>query len=293
MAAGRLAWVLNLDADLELGARARYAPTKKVLAAMRPHVEALRGSLLGPDDMLVDETTPPDSAKARVGRAFCPTPRALAILRRAGAVPEPHPNVAVLREVNGRAFCTSLGPTLEGGAFVTDLHEAVRKLEGAPPFADAWRIKRAHGMSGRGQRVVRAGQLANDDLVFLRAGLAEAGVQIEPNVTIEAEYGLHGVLAQDGSLELGRIVRQICDARGQWTKTELAAHVPSSIVAAFEDEVRRVGKALSEAGYFGPFGVDGFSYRDARGETLFQPRSEINARYSMGFGIGLRGEGKG
>lgn len=290
MATSRLAWVLNLDADLELGSKARYAPTKNVLTAMRPHVEALRASLMGPDDVLVDESTAPGSAKGRIGRAFSPTPRAIAMLLRAGAEPEPYADVSVLREVNGRAFCTSLGPTLEGGAFVTDLDDAVAKLGEPPPFADAWRIKRAYGMSGRGQRVVRGsvgGTLANDDLAFLRAGLAEAGVQIEPNVSIETEYGLHGLLARDGALKLGRIVRQICDPRGQWSRTELAENVPTSIATPFEEEVGRVGRALTTAGYFGPFGVDGFSYRDARGVTLFQPRSEINARYSMGFGIGF------
>lgn len=287
MAADRLAWVLNLDADLELGAKARYAPTKNVLAAMRPHVEALRASLMGPNDVLVDESTAPGVAKGLIGRAFCPTPRALATLLRAGAEPEPHPDVAVLREVNGRAFCTSLGSTLEGGVFVTDLDEALETIGAPPPFAESWRIKRAHGMSGRGQRVVRAGVLASDDLAFLRAGLAEAGVQIEPNVTIDSEYGLHGLLARDGGLTLGRIVRQICDARGQWSKTELAENVPTSIASPFEQEVRRVARALTKVGYFGPFGVDGFAYRDTRGVLLFQPRSEINARYSMGFGIGF------
>jgi len=53
---------------------------------------------------------------------------------------------------------------------------------------------------------------------------------------------------------------------------------------AMLDEARRVGAALFRAGYFGPFGVDGFTYR--QGETaLLQRRSEINARYSMGFGL--------
>jgi hypothetical protein len=48
-----------------------------------------------------------------------------------------------------------------------------------------------------------------------------------------------------------------------------------------------VGRALFAAAYFGPFGVDGFVYRDHDGGLRLQPRSEINARYSMGFAIGF------
>lgn len=36
------------------------------------------------------------------------------------------------------------------------------------------------------------------------------------------------------------------------------------------------------AGYFGPFNVDAFVWRDGGGAHL-QPRSEVNARYSMGW----------
>ncbi|MGH7297994.1 MAG: hypothetical protein ACRELB_23850, partial [Polyangiaceae bacterium] len=80
MAAG-LAWVLNLDADVELaaiasgaGARATYAPNRSVREAMRAFVPRLAAALLDPEhDLLVDEDSPPGIARGRVGRAFCPT----------------------------------------------------------------------------------------------------------------------------------------------------------------------------------------------------------------------------
>ena len=52
-------------------------------------------------------------------------------------------------------------------------------------------------------------------------------------------------------------------------------------------EAERVARALSGAGYFGPFGVDAFTYRDRVGNVCVQPRSEINARYTMGFAVGF------
>jgi hypothetical protein len=288
--AARVAWVLNLDADLELGAGAGYTPTNKVRLAQKPHVALLARSLLGPEDVLVDEDAPSPAARGLRGRAFCPTPRALAILRRAGAVPEAHPSVEILRRVNSRAFASGLGPTLPGGVFVAELTAARAILAAAPAVGEAWRVKAAFGMAGRNQRVIAPGSREEGDLAFVRNALAKGGAQIEPNVPIEEEFGLHGILAEDGGLRVGALVRQRCDARGAWLATErieVAARPSAEIVEGMTAEVCRVADALHAAGYFGPFGVDAYSYRDRKGAILFQPRSEINARYSMGFAVGF------
>ena len=290
--AARRAWVLNLDADLELGASGPYTPTKSVRLAMKAHVASLAGSLLGPDDVLVDESSPAGCARWLAGRAFCPTPCALAILRRAGADPEPTPPLDVVRRVNSRAFASALGPTLPGGAFVTDLERAKAALEGEPPVGEGWRVKYAFGMAGRNQRVVSGATLAENDLAFVSRGLARGGVQIEPNVAIDEEYALHGLVTVDARVDLGRLVRQRCDVRGAWLSTEWidpAREPLGDVPARMSEEARRVGRALFEAGYFGPFGIDAFTYRDRRGDRQLQARSEINARYSMGFAIGFPG----
>jgi hypothetical protein len=266
-----------------------------VLAAMRPHVARLAAALLGPEDLLVDEATPPLAAQGLEGRAFSPTPRARALLRHAGATLPPAPDVAVLRRVNGRAFAASLGAALPDAAFVTTMEELAARLARAPEPAGIgarWRVKRAWGMAGRGQRILAPGTSESrsaGDREFLRAGLAEGGVQVEPDVTIEIEYAQHGVLEPSGGLRVGALVRQRCDARGAWLSTEAiddaAAH--GEVAARLGDELRRVARALHEAGYFGPFGLDAFTYRDLAGALALQPRSEINARYSMGFAIGF------
>ncbi|MEO7109399.1 MAG: hypothetical protein ABI183_03080, partial [Polyangiaceae bacterium] len=131
--AARFAWVLNLDADVELaaiasgaaGARTGYAPKRSVLDAMRTFIPKLAASLLDPScDLLIDENSQPGCARGLIGRAFCPTPRALRLLERAGATPEPHPTYDVLLTVNSRGFCSSLGTTLPSAVFVTTENEA-------------------------------------------------------------------------------------------------------------------------------------------------------------------------
>jgi hypothetical protein len=294
MAAG-FAWVLNLDADVELaaiasaGARAAYEPRRSVREAARTFVPRLAASLLDPDrDLLVDDDSAPQIAQGMIGRAFCPTPRALRLLRRAGAEPEPHPECEVLVRVNARAFASSLGTTLPGAAFVADEALARERLGTLPPsdLSRAWRVKRNFGMAGRGQRIVEPSRLTETDLAFVRAGLAEGGVQIEPNVTIVDELAIHGLLSPGGALRLGLVVRQRCDARGAWLSSE---PIPASQAPVeLHREAERVAAALCAAGYFGPFGVDAYTYRvraggDHEGIAL-QPRSEINARFTMGFG---------
>ena len=286
----RRAWVLNLDADLELGAPGRYEPSKSVLSAMRPHVARLQASLLGAGDVLIDEASGAEDARGLAGLAFCPTPRAVALLARAGADPEPHPSIEVLRRVNSRAFASALGPTLPGAAFVTDLTVALAMLAGGPPVGDAWRVKYAFGMAGRNQRVVPAGPASPRDAAWVREGVRLGGVQIEPNLRLEQEYALHGMLEPDGRLRVGELVRQRCDPRGTWVATERlpAGEDHAHVAAPLAAEVEQVARALHRAGYFGPFGVDAYSYRDRRGALLLQPRSEINARFSMGFSVGFR-----
>lgn len=290
MAERRFAWVLNLDADLELAAPEGYTPRQSVRGATAAFVPLLAQSLLGPDDLLVDESTATGAARGFTGRAFCPTPRALALLRRAGAALDPVPPADVLRRVNCRAFAASLGVTLPSAAFVTSLDAARAKLAETPAIGADWRLKRAFGMTGRGQRVVRSGQASEADLAFVRAGMSEGGVQIEPNVNIVTEYAIHSMLGQDRSLSVGALVRQRCDARGSWLASEAISSpsaAESEIAVRLVEEANAVAVALAEAGYFGPFGIDAYTYLGAEGALRLQPRSEINARYSMGFALGL------
>ncbi len=281
----RYAWVLNLDADLELAHGAGYTPRASVERAMVPYVERFRAAFVSEKDVIVDTSTPAGSAAGFVGRAFCPTPRANAMLVRAGAEPEPHPAFDVLRRVASRAFSASLGPTMPKSAFFTRLDDARDTLRGDPSPGTSWRIKRAYGMAGRAHRVVHPSP-RDEDVAFLARWIAEGGAQIEPNVRIVDEYAMHGRVAGDGSMELGALTRQRTDANGAWIASEHAEDAPREVNEKIAHEARKTSRALADAGYFGPFGVDAFTYEDG-GRVVLRPRSEINARYSMGFAVGF------
>ena len=56
----------------------------------------------------------------------------------------------------------------------------------------------------------------------------------------------------------------------------------SSWDAEFREVAGRFVRSAADAGFRGPCGVDGFSYRDARGEERLRPLVECNARFTAG-----------
>jgi hypothetical protein len=200
----------------------------------------------------------------------------------------PAPDVAVLRRVNHRRFCADLGQTLPGAQFVASVEELADRVAGDSPSRQ-WLLKRPFAFAGRGRRRVAQGPLDPAAMSWIHASLrAGDGLQVEPWVERIADYGLHGFLSREGIATLGEPTRQTCDANGAWQKTALA----SDLEPAERKELRAsgllAGRALHEAGYFGPFGVDAYRWRHGT-DVHFNPRSEINARYSMGFAIGMAG----
>jgi hypothetical protein len=104
---------------------------------------------------------------------------------------------------------------------------------------------------------------------------------LEPRVRIEYELAIHGYVQATGEYTLGKTTQQTC-THGAF----VGAHtVLSEAVAVYapsmESEGARVAEALSAAGYFGAFGVDGHV-----SEFGLVARSEINARYTLGWAVG-------
>ena len=280
---GPEAWVLNFAVDREFAAPG-YVASQAVRKRMSTLAREL-GDLLDEDARLVDETTPVDSARGHVGFAWSPTPRAHHALVRAGAIPPPAPSLDVLMRVNSRRFSAELGQTLPLALFV-DTEAALRRAV-ARPIEGSWCIKEAFGASGSGRRLVQAGALTDEDTRWARRALAH-GVQIEPWVSRLADFALHGYLSRVGSLTLGQPCRQIVSSGGSWSGSVRAApgDLSSDESRMFVQHAEWVAEALLAAGYFGPFNIDAFRYQAPRA-NFFNPRCEINARYTMGWAVGM------
>jgi len=287
MAMRRL-WFLNFDADDELAHPVGYAPSQALVARFGPLAARLAG-LVPPQDAVIEEWNEnvPIPSGTFEGRAFCPTPRALRALSSAAAATGPVPPLEVLQRVNHRAFSADLGQTLPGARFVRTWEE----LEDALRFSSGpWVLKRAFGFAGRGRQRLRSNLIEPALEPFARASIEfGGGLQVEPWVERVLDVGLHGFVAPDGAVITGDLTRQEIDDMGAWvTSSRLAggALTPTE-ERSIRQEAERAAEALHRAGYFGPFGIDAFRWKLANGAPRFNARSEINARYSMGWAVGM------
>ena len=279
----RYAWVLNLDAELELlRGRPGYVPQRKLLAQLAEHGASSRG-LLGPADLELSVVSRQLSVEQRaglLGRAWCPTPMAVARMRACDVEPEPHPSAEVLRRVNHRLFAHELGGGLPGQAYVRSRSELLAHVG---EYERRWLLKRPLGFAGRGQLRV-LGPLTDKQWTWVDASLEREGLLLEPLVEPSFEVSLHGFVWRDGRQELGRICVQVVSERGAFRSVRLAeaGELEGAEAAALTERAGAVAQALSSAGYFGPFGIDGYRYGSG-----FCALGEINARYTLGFVTGF------
>ena len=290
-----IAWVLNLDADEELRHPSGYTPSAATTRLVQRFVPSLQGLVRAGDVILDSGGFRAATAGAGatlpgrfVGQAWCPTPSALACLRHAGVLLPATPHLEVLRLVNHRTFCARLEQTLEQARYVRSFEELTRHVGQFP--ITTWLLKRPHGFSGRGSRRVSFPHPEANDRRWIEASLKEdAGLQVEPWVERLRDFALHGYIDASGAMRLGAPTLLECGSRGEWlgTRPTGAADLEPQEETLLRQIATGSARALFEAGYFGPFGIDAYRWRDAEGRQHFNPRSEINARYTMGWHVGM------
>ncbi|MFT3927556.1 MAG: hypothetical protein QM778_33800 [Myxococcales bacterium] len=281
-----IAWLMNLDADVELSAPAAYRPDLEREARIVELV-ARMATLVRSDDVVLGAHAQADvvAAAGRRVLAFCPTPHALRRLHAIGLeLSVAAPDLAALREANGRAFCARLGQTLAGASYVYDMETLEQLVKSCEPDQDLV-LKRPFGFAGRERRRAIGGVLDASSRGFARRSFESGeGLQVEPWLRRTRDFALHGYLAADGTLLSGPLMEQHCDAMGRWLRSSPALEpLPPAHRARLDHELAHSGRALHAIGYFGPFGLDAFEYQGPGGALEFQPRSEINARFSMGY----------
>ena len=299
-----LAFVANFDAELELADPA-YRPSTRMVQSLLGRAEAFAAQL-GADVVALVPGRPlgrhplQGMLQEMPGVCWCPTPRALELLAACGARVPPTPPLAVLQRVNHRAFASALGSTppsgalwgaLPGARFVHTLDDLRAQLASLPAEREVL-LKRPFGFAGRGRkRLPRPDALCGPALVWAEASMLGygCGLMVEPFVEVLADVAVHGVVWRGGGHLLGAPTLQTIDPTGAWlgSRPAAAADLATAEQATILATGGRVALALAEAGYFGPFGIDGYRWRDATGATRFHPLSEINARLSMGWCVGM------
>lgn len=278
-------WLFNLDAELELASGNPQTPLRlaKAFAAILPRARAL---MAAGDQCLNDDADAQLRRPALLGCPWCPTPSALRRLSQAGARLAPSPPIEVLRRVNQRSFYLGLGGGAPGARYIRDADDLAVTLREAGPRS--WLFKKPYGFAGRGQRRTR-GEPTADDRRWFDAALRQGGFLAEPWLDLALEVGVHGRIEPDGRFSLGRICVQQVDAYRSWVSTRLAG--PEDVEPAgarrLQDRAASAAEALWAAGYWGPFGIDAYLWRAPSGAPELNPMGELNARYTMGYAVGM------
>jgi hypothetical protein len=199
---------------------------------------------------------------------------------------QPPATATIARVVNHRGFCARLRRQLEcelpGETVVTSEQQLRQHLEsGALPTA-SWVAKAMLTSAGRD----RAHGTGSDErgLAQVRTLLRDTGeVVLEPWLERILDFGQCGVVSRDRQVWVDRPHELHSSPHGGFRGIRATPPELSSGEEARAHAIAlAVGAALADAGYAGPFTVDGFVYRDARGHRSLHPLCEINARLSFG-----------
>ena len=144
-----------------------------------------------------------------------------------------------------------------------------------------WILKRAQGMSGRGNRVLRS----LEDLTKIPADWFEYGAVVEPLRDRVSDLSALWLPAEDKFI----FYRNEIDDKFQWRAVVLEnGGAPTfsaeelSAMGEWQKKLAELAATMRANDYHGPFSVDAFFYHEG-GVLKFHPCSEINARKTMGW----------
>ena len=196
------------------------------------------------------------------------------------------PSVEVLRAVNARPFAALVRAPFARASFEKHVaHSLEHALElVARASDDGWLVRRTFGAAGRGRRRIARGTPTAAELDWLVASLRLGPLVVEPWVHVTREYTRSAWVHRNGEVVISAPCFQETTTQGAWVRTERAARgeVSHDDDARLGEVVEAAGRALAQAGYFGPFGIDAYRHRVAgRAGDVLNPLSEINARFTM------------
>lgn len=284
MTAQKRAWVLNLEADDQRARGRGWTPSRALCALIDARAQTLALTLVRPGDVVLERDEARVIGDEYVGAAWSVTDRAIAQWKRARVRIAATPSPALVDRVSSRAFAQRLTPSEPREIEVRRATLAETALPEGPA-----RVSSEHTCAGRGHFTAEnAAQTRN---ILERVLAKHERAYVAERVEVQDDFALHGWISRDRSVTLGAPTEQRVDRRtGAWIETISAAaeSLSNRERDALFSRALEAGAALADEGYFGPFGIDAFRYRDRDGRPRFCARCEVNARYTMGWAIGMR-----
>lgn len=297
---------LNADADISFTSSAT-APARlsRVAAGLTTH--AIVGA--GAEDAVVLRAEPEDAFAAHWESHGFPLPRLLD--QGAAALPHPleplawnvdavclaergppteHPSVEVVRRSNHRRFLLAIEQATDGceGALATTIGELEAGLATTLERHPQALVKGAFGSASTGNLRLGRPDLALPATRIRLAALLDrhSAAVVEPWCKRELDLCATGTVRRDGQVVTGRVDRTVHTDVGSPLGTLFADADPA--VAPWRDAMLEgleiVGRSLAEAGYFGPYCLDGLVHR-VDGVPRLRRFVDLNARHPVSWPV--------
>lgn len=276
-------------------------PPSPVVESVHRLLAPLLALLAGPETLVLREVLSPGKPLAgqlsttsgktltlEQAQSFQYLPWGLTPCTRAEAAPlrpaYPWPTHEAVCRVQSRVFSLALEQRLEsalpGSALITDLPSLTRACaQHAQPFV----LKHPFGVAGRARVFGHPaeGGLSAGALRWCEKVLAHHPLVLEPWVERVQDFGTQFWIPEQGApLWLGTL-ELLNEANGTFRGHRLPALAPEQLPTGLIECSLKVCEAARQAGYWGPLGIDSFTFRHAEGIRL-RPVVELNARLTMG-----------
>ncbi|MEZ6021719.1 MAG: hypothetical protein R3F17_17000 [Planctomycetota bacterium] len=194
--------------------------------------------------------------------------------------------------MNHKQFVADHVPGFAGHRIDRTLWRAGEEMPWNLNAGGSWLLRRGFGAAGRGRiRVIET--VGQAEATWIAASHRMGDLCLEPWVQVEAEYSTAGFIERDGGVEVALPRIQEVDRAGQWLASTAIERGDGRDMELLRSATRAAGTALHQAGYWGPYSLDGFRYLAADGSTAWQLLGDLNARFTMAWGLSFRAELRG
>ncbi len=228
---------------------------------------------------------PTEKARGYVARVWGWNTEAVNLLSNTGADCT-HPSLDIVRRVNSRLFCHTVGRQEDLGVpyahWCSDSDEVFEAVDHMPRGRKV--IKAPFGTAGAGfYWIDSAHEIRNRQQAIQTICEQQGGVVVEPWLERIVDIGSLARITPEGRVSPPRHHRNLSNRAGtffgDWIEPEDPILAPW--IERLDEAIAVTARRLYEAGYWGVFGCDSFLYRDEQCNTGLVSVFEINARCPM------------
>ncbi len=196
------------------------------------------------------------------------------------------PSLDIITKINSRVFSSHLAEQLKfpSGTVCYSIDEVILKSQ---ELKTSFIVKAEFGSSGSGFVIKDNSNWNNKEFEKLKLFFSERNraVVLEEWRNRAADYSVNFLITEKGEVKDIIFNKLLVNKRGVFSAiiVDYMDDEFKQYYDYFKSAAKKIADKCYQAGYYGPIGVDAYSYYDENNNIVFNPLSEINARRTMVF----------